>query len=551
MLMLGKSFTRIGSALLLAASLGAHARAAESEQDFSGRFKDFNVLMISLSNASAQRMSLYGYGRKTTPKLDEWAKKNALVFDNAFTHASWTLPVAVSLFTGLYPYTHGIVRRRTLNKLPASIPTLAEMLKAEGYRTAAFTGGLDYHPAFSHMRGFEDQAKNPNFSGFDSVLPQARDWLKKRGGERFFLFLHGYDVHCPFMPQPPYKGRFSAPYRPSDRLDTQRCVRGAVEGAKVAAHQLISCEESPPGSTGTVSCQPLEEPITLSREDTEYLGALYDEELLELDARIAGFLDSLPPKLLDRTLVIVLSDHGEMFARHGRFGRVGTWRGSNYDDVLHIPLLMRLPGIPGRRIEGLTQTIDLLPTLLDALGLAAPASIQGKSLAPLIARDAPVNRFAYSGVPYIIDERHPLKSFFAYDSFSETLRGERWKLLREVLLVPQARPQQSSDRALPAGEGVPVGLRTTAQRAGLRVPQAGEAAKLSPWKREEHLELYDIQKDPDETRELSAKEPETLARLKAELERWGESARKAGPTRSTQDIPSGVIKRALELGYWE
>jgi len=106
-------------------------------EDGGVKCKDCNLIMISLSNVSAEHMSLYGYERLTTPNLDEWAK-DAVVFENAFTQTSWTLPAATSLFTSLYPYSHKIMNRFTDNFLDENIQTLPELLSAQGYKTAAF-----------------------------------------------------------------------------------------------------------------------------------------------------------------------------------------------------------------------------------------------------------------------------------------------------------------------------------------------------------------------------------------------------------------------------
>src|SRR5437016_2069819 len=101
------------------------ATDAQADTPIYGTFKDYNVIMISLGNVGASRMSLYGYSRKTTPRLDAWAH-NALIFESAITAASWTLPVGTSLFTSMYPYTHGIWTRNTHNSLDPKIKTLAE-----------------------------------------------------------------------------------------------------------------------------------------------------------------------------------------------------------------------------------------------------------------------------------------------------------------------------------------------------------------------------------------------------------------------------------------
>ncbi len=97
------------------------------------------------------------------------------------------------------------------------------------------------------------------------------------------------------------------------------------------------------------------------------------------------------PKKREKTIIIILSEHGEMFAKHGRFGRAGTTRGTMYDDVIHIPLIIKLPHSSGERVEGLAQIIDIMPTLLDILGIHPALEIQGRSLLPLIGAKADIN----------------------------------------------------------------------------------------------------------------------------------------------------------------
>lgn len=189
------------------------------------KFKDYNLIMISINNIGVEHTSLYGYKRKTTPNLDKWSR-NALVFEDVFSQASWTLPVATSIFTSLYPYTHKVMDHYHGNLLDKNVKTLPEILRDNNYKTAAFTGGLDYKNFFGHMKGFEITENNNNFSGFKITLTQAKEWLTKSSDKKFFLFIHGYDAHPPFEPPKQFEGIFSNPKGKNITIDHRFTLRG-------------------------------------------------------------------------------------------------------------------------------------------------------------------------------------------------------------------------------------------------------------------------------------------------------------------------------------
>ncbi|MCX5795422.1 MAG: sulfatase-like hydrolase/transferase [Elusimicrobia bacterium] len=478
---------------------------------FSGKYQGYNLLLVSITNIGANHMSLYGYGRRTTPLLEDWAK-DALVFDNAFTHASWTLPVGVTLFTSLYPYAHQIFVRHFKNVLEASVRTLPEILRDSGYRTAAFTGGLDYNPGFSHMRGFQDAPENPTFSSFKTTIPQARKWLAENGGKRFMLFVHGYDAHCPFLPDRPFKGAFSDLRGKTLHFDPRRCVRGLrMAEAEYEAEYAGGCPKFPK----TEKCpDDMGKKVRLTQDDIDFLSDSYDEKVLETDSMVGGFLRSLDAGLLAKTIVVVVSEHGEMFAKHGRFGRAGTRRGTSYDDILHVPVIIKFPGAPARRVSGLVGLVDLMPSLLDALGLPAPAGLQGKSLASLVESGASANRYVFSGAPY--NTQGLWDNTFDYWSRTESIRDERWKLIYESSVSLQEA--RKGDRA--------------------------QAAK-------ETSELYDIAEDPEESREVSGAHPDVAAGLREKLRDWGQRVSAKGLVPTSKTMPDELLRQARERGYWQ
>jgi len=474
------------------------------QADEIGEYKDYNLIMISLSNVGTEHMSLYGYKRITTPRLNEWAK-DAIVFENTFVPASWTLPVATSLFTSLYPYTHGVMHRYVNNTLNEDIKTLPEVLKGRGYKTAAFTGGLDYNRRFGHMRGFENYKDMESGSvwptsivGFSAVLEKATKWIDKKSKEKFFLFLHAYDLHCPFDPPEKFKGTFSRIKGKNITVDNALCLRGyqnSQDGTYIAYyHQTVQQKE-----------------VILAQDDIDYLRNLYDEEILTVDDLIGNFLDSLDKTTLDHTIIVIFSDHGEMFAKHGRFGRAGMVRGTLYDEVTHVPLIIKIPGQKGKTVEGLTQIIDVMPTLLNILGLSVPDGTQGKNLIPMMtgAKES-VNEFVFAGSKYEWFRRSFARILYPVKSINASIRDRRWKLIYEIK----------------------------------EIKEEGSI--------EETYELFDVLNDPDELHNLIDKEVTVTSALKRKLSKWSKESRKEFFQNKSREIelPEKLIERAKKMGYW-
>jgi arylsulfatase A-like enzyme len=499
---------------VIVALLGA-AAAAEPEPPVPGRlagaYKDYNLLIVSITNVGTDHVGLYGYKRDTTPQLDKWGA-GALVFDDAFTQASWTLPAGTSMLTSLYPYSHQIMGRNRNMMLSRSIKTLPEILKAFGYRTAAFTGGLDYMGSLGHMRGFSTAPDNPPFTRFETTIPQAQAWLAANGGGKFFLFVHGYDAHPPFLPSKKFYGVFASTEGKHITVNPAFTYRGYRDGSgqDITAYY----HESRKVLTDADKKKKVSEKKTvLTQEDADYLRDLYDENVLEEDGRVGAFLASLDKGLLAKTIVVVESEHGEMFAKHGRFGRAGAIRGTLYDDVVHVPLLIKLPGQPGRRVSGLAQLVDLPPTLLELLGIPAPRRAQGVSLLPLISSGTQVNSEVYAGTKYnsYLPETY---GPYAFSSINESVRDRNWKLIHEVTFPGAA--------ARKAGKG-----------------------------EQETFELYDLAADPGENVNLAAGRPEVLKEMSGKLKKWARSAMDyTGAAPSRKKIPDAVLENARQHGYW-
>jgi hypothetical protein len=299
-----------------------------------------NVVLLSLDTLRARSVSAYGSPRATTPHLDRLVGAAGTVFENAFTTAPHTLPAHLSAFTGLYVRALGWVG--PLSHLSASIATLPERMRETGYDTAAFTEDGFVIPAVGFRRGFATYRENTS-PDFHHPLGQSAktyrdglDWLAARRDRPSFLFLHTYEVHFPYTPAPPYDGAFESADEITD---------------PVAIEQLR-----------------------------------YEQEARYLDDVLRAFFDSLDGLGLGtQTLVVLMADHGEEFREHGAL-RHGL---QVYDETIHVPLMMRLPGVipAGLRVATPVSLVDVAPTILDLVGASPLVGADGESLLPLLAGD--------------------------------------------------------------------------------------------------------------------------------------------------------------------
>jgi len=322
------------------------------------------VVVISLDALGAKHVGAYGYERDTTPALDDFAAQGVL-FERAYTQQVWTLTSHVTMMSGLYPKTHGASKRGPARP---GATMLAEVLHDAGFATAAFTGAGGYmKPGFGLGRGFDVYGTNRATERGGRAVAR---WLRERAriraldpAHRFFLFLHFYDVHSdegtdlPYDAPPAFRARFLP-----DGLDWKR--RGDT-------YMLMGMQVR-----GDVD-----------DHDREVLRSLYDAGVLQADQRrlapVLRLLDELG--LARDTLVVVTSDHGEELFEHGR-----TTHQQPYEETARVPLVARGPGLPaGARVPALVELVDLMPTVLDLLGLPIPAHVQGESLLPLVAGETP------------------------------------------------------------------------------------------------------------------------------------------------------------------
>ncbi|MFZ5845497.1 MAG: sulfatase [Patescibacteria group bacterium] len=330
-----------------------------------------NVVFVSFDTLRAKNVHALGYPRNTTPNLDKLAK-TGFTFNQAMSVAPWTLPSTMSWFTGAYPSQHKVLNKFTLlpsgeekltnlGDLSPSFKTLAEIFRENGYWTGGFTGGAGVDHQFGFNQGFEVYTDEGNFAGFRESVPQALNWIKAHKDEKMFVFLHGYDVHGQYVPEGGYDRRFVD-------FDYQGRLTGSKEEQKELREEGLAR-----GS------------IFLTPEDVRFLTALYDEKIQRADSEFGRFIAQYHELgLMEKTIFVITSDHGEELYEHGRIDH-GQ---SLYDELLHVPLIILVPGVPGKIIETQVRSIDLMPTILELTAISPPESVKkqmaGTSLVPLL-----------------------------------------------------------------------------------------------------------------------------------------------------------------------
>lgn len=403
--------------------------------------RNANVILITLDTLRSDRLSCYGSKMVDTPNIDAFAAAGVR-FTNATSTVPLTLPAHASIMTGLYPPGHG-VRENVGYVLDERFPTLAELLGKGGWATGGFVSAFVLDHRWGIGRGFDHYFDDFDLRGMETAnsanmgsvqrdgaetVAAAVSWLDKRpAGRPFFLWLHLYDPHEPYTPREPFKSRY--PGRP------------------------------------------------------------YDGEVAYTDSLVGDFRRALDERgLLDGSLVIITSDHGEGLDDHGE-----TFHGFFvYDTTIHVALIVRLPSGDGagRVVDRTVTHVDLLPTILDLVGLSVPEKVHGRSLAPLIAgQDVAWDRPVYSEslYPLLHYGWAPLRA----------LRADRFKLID----VPRA-------------------------------------------------ELYDLAKDPAEVQNVHDQERKRARELTAalgDLRHRIESGEHPGGTRPVKD--EEALARLRSLGY--
>ncbi len=375
------------------------------------------VIVYLVDTLRADHTGVYGYARDTTPQLDAFAR-DAVVFEQAVAHSSWTKPSVASLMTSLLPGQHEAVQLR--DPLDERHVTLAEMLRAKGYATSAavanaviFLPGSRFEQGFDVFVGLHGQSGHPSKDVEAAVVvDQALRLLDARRGLPTFLYVHTMDPHVPYSPPAP----FDRKYEP---------------------HPLA-------GHPGIDPRTDFKEPL-----DREILIAQYDGDVAYGDQEFGRFVRELRARgLYDDALVVFLADHGEEFLDHGQWlhGR------SVFDELIRIPLLVKFPGgrWAGKRVSEQVQEVDVLPTVLKSQGLPVPEppAIAGRPLQPVLEGRGTGERPAVSEISHRGFVAHGLRT--ARDKYVQRFSPQSDELYFD--LARDAREQQ--DRLPEARERV-------------------------------------------------------------------------------------------------
>jgi len=352
-----------------------------------------HVLLISLDTLRADHLGAWGYDRPTSPFLDELARFGVR-FDRAFSHSPKTAPSHMSVFTGTFPSNHGAhfeyqTKPPVAFPAPRDLKTLPEVMREAGYRTAAWTGGGQVSRKSGFARGFDRFVEN-----LGNLTPKKtadiRTWFKSNSDRQCFLFLHTYQIHDPYLPPPPYNSIFTDDQYRGWIIGDKKDLKSSIDKSNFDSLHAAFWRKT--------GFKP--DPALVGDADRQRLLDLYDGGIRYTDDVLQGFFEDLRHDgLLENTLVILFSDHGEEFLEHG-----GLLHEKLYQETLHVPLIFFWPArIPrGLEVEAQVPLMDLTPTLLDLVGLETPAQSNAHSLASLFTDNDPVGpRPVYSEEPWV------------------------------------------------------------------------------------------------------------------------------------------------------
>ena len=321
-----------------------------------------NVIVIAVDTLRADHLGCYGYGRVTSPNMDAFAGQ-AIVCEKHVATAIPTHPAFTTLHTGQYSITHGVVAHSGTADIPRSAPWLPLLFHQHGYTTCAVDNlsqwRLDFHRGYEfYIDPTQRRALSVNCDNREinrRVLP----FIEHHRDERFFLFIHYWDPHTPYLPPRAYRTLFYSG-------DPNAAHHRGLEGME--AHPL-----------GKVWRESWFNQLGPDIRDAEYVVALYDAEIRYCDEGIAQVLAKVDEVgLTENTIIVLIADHGEMMYRHGIFfDHHGL-----YDGNLRVPLIIRHPALEARRIPHMTGHVDVAPTLLDLCGIAIPDAMEGTCLTP-------------------------------------------------------------------------------------------------------------------------------------------------------------------------
>lgn len=353
------------TALVAAVSLGLGAGCAPTTGHARGvEAPEIDVVLFLVDTLRADRVGAYGYGSALTPNIDALAR-SGVVFEQAYAAGPWTLPSVTSLHTSTYMCEHGVLVDR--QRVPEVLETLGERMRRAGYETASYFTNPYAGPMTGLDRGFDLHRRMHGTDATD-VAPWL-DEVEEVDGSAF-LYVHNVEPHNPYDVPERYADRVSAP--------VDEMMREAVRSSYATLRHLGRIDwvnERPIGTTDTTILQRAS--LAFLDEIHDPVSEMYDAQVTHADERIGDLIAELKARgRWDRTLFVVVADHGEELGEHGGLEHGHTV----YDELLRVPLMIAGPGVRPGRIEAPVSLLDLTPTLLDLVGVAAPDDLVGRSL---------------------------------------------------------------------------------------------------------------------------------------------------------------------------
>ena len=322
-----------------------------------------NVLVYLIDTLRADHLKPFNEKtRVRTPGLDELVGKGSAIFTAAHTQENWTKPSVATLLSSLYPWEHHAVTTEAV--VPEGVDLMPEVLDQFGFHSGAFIANGYVSDKFGFKQGWDTwrnyiREGRPNRAKF--LAADVLEWLDQRPKQLpFFLYVHAIDPHVPYKPTAEFLNIYDPePYQGVVDFDGDNTL---LEKIKIGS-------------------------IRLNARDKVHLEALYDSEISYHDVHFASILQGLEKRgLSDDTMVVLVADHGEEFWDHGSVGHGH----SVYEELLHIPMVIRIPSLTTApvRITSSSGLVDVLPTVIDAMGLKVPEGVSGRSLLPELRGDS-------------------------------------------------------------------------------------------------------------------------------------------------------------------
>ena len=427
-----------------------------------------NIVFVLVDTLRADRLGTYGSDRvDVSPNIDAFAEQ-AVVFEQAISQANWTVPSVASLFTGLYPASHGVDRDRndqsSATALAPGTPTLSGQLRDAGYETVALIKNGVIGDQNGLSRGFGSWTRVPGptatLDSAETLTDAAIRWLASRDESRspFFLYLHYADPHSDYRAPDPFHTHYLDP-----------TYQGPIQGTTSELRALSQRSDAS------------------QAQYAPHMLALYDAEIRYLDRHLGRLLTHLAETGRDDdTIVVLTSDHGEQMFEHG------SWLHRDlHQENIHVPMMLRGPGIPARRVGGWVELFDLGPTLLQLTGTPQPPGLHARSR---------VRQLLGTAVP-------PEPIYSEHHLYKAVIDGPH-------KLIVSATSPRGSGRHLPR--------------------------------------LYDLDADPGEVRNLQAEEGERLAELLALYHEIAQRNARSNPVpAAVRTLSDEELRMLRAMGYIE